>query len=82
MGNSMEVNLCKISKKIEIDYRQSSVKMFFDQSAKCGQDGKKFYNCFHVCVCVRERYFNFVHHLSTLCVHFGFQREFHLHTIL
>lgn len=43
MGNPIEVDLCKNSKnrKIEIDYSQRSVKMFFDQSAKCGQNGKR-----------------------------------------
>ncbi|XP_031627910.1 cation-independent mannose-6-phosphate receptor isoform X2 [Contarinia nasturtii] len=32
------VDLCKKSKKIEIDYTQSIVKMFFDETAVCGSD--------------------------------------------
>lgn len=58
----MEVNLCKNSKKIEIDYSQNSVKIFFDQSAKCGQDGKKIIIvcvCFFFVISCRVRFFPF-----------------------
>lgn len=37
----IQVDLCKNDKKIEIDYTQSTVKMFFVQNAQCGQDGKR-----------------------------------------
>lgn len=43
----IQVDLCKNDKKIEVDYTQSTIKMFFDQNAKCGQDGKRIVVPFH-----------------------------------
>lgn len=42
MGKRIDVDLCTANKRIEIDYSQSAVKVFFEQPAKCGQDGKEF----------------------------------------
>lgn len=42
MDKRIDVDLCTANKRIEIDYSQSAVKVFFEQPAKCGQDGKEF----------------------------------------
>lgn len=43
----IQVDLCNNSKKIEIDYSQSAVKIFFDETAPCGSDCKFILINFH-----------------------------------
>lgn len=45
MNQPIEINLCNIIERTEIDYTQSAVKLFFDQKAACGNDGKKLHAC-------------------------------------
>lgn len=63
MGKTIEVNLCKNSKQIEIDYAQSTVKLFFDQKAQCGQDGKR--------IVIASFFLCTLHNFVFLCSFFG-----------
>lgn len=56
MDNSIDIDLCKASMRIEIDYLQSAVKLFFDQPAKCGEDGKEFLIIFFYCLFLHASY--------------------------
>lgn len=37
----IDIDMCNNSKTVEFDYTQSAIKLFFDQKAPCGKDGKK-----------------------------------------